>query len=148
MPAAESDAAVFLTEEAYASLCVSARWLHRAPPAALRPGVDAASAPLPLPADDPLPQPRHAAAGGHSALSWEEHAWYLRACQPDAEARLTPEELDRLRRLTDVVAAEQAAYARERASSGADAQALRFYDPAVAQQVREARLCAHATPPR
>jgi hypothetical protein len=41
--------------------------------------------------------------------------------------------------LSSTVAAEQAVYARERATGGADAEALRFMHPDVAEQARSKR---------
>ena len=147
-------APVFVTEAAYTAHSVAARWLHRAPSAAEQQArasavaalngaaaaLDEAVAP---PAEAQTEASRGAAGGGqsHSALSWEEHAWFLRHSAPDAASRLTPAELKRLQLLGDAVAAEQAAYARERATGGADAEALRFLHPDVAEQARAQLHC-------
>jgi hypothetical protein len=142
------DAPVFVSEDAYAALSLSARWLRRAPAvagAARQDTRDAGEAGAPVRA----PQPRaytaraalpraDASAQCHSSLTWEEHAWYLRACLPDVAARLTPEELERVRQLAGVVAAEQAAYVQERVASAADEEALRYFHPDVAAQARAA----------
>ena len=135
---------VFVSEAAYTEQSVAARWLHRVPTAAeqqARAGAAAAlnqGTTLAQPSEAQPEAGRGAAGGGlsHSALSWEEHAWFLRHSAPDAAARLMPAEHKRLQLLSDTVAAEQAAYARERASSGADADALRFMHPDVAEQAR------------
>ena len=146
MPAGAAGASasppVFVTEAAYAAHSVAARWLHRAPTAAEQQARASAAATL----DQAVAQPseaqpeaaRDAVGGGqsHSALSWEEHAWFLRHSVPDAAARLTPAELERLRLLSNTVAAEQAAYTRERATGGADAESLRFMHQDVAAQAR------------
>ena len=143
---------MFVSEAAYTEHSIAARWLHRAPTAAEQRARDGAAAALDegtlAPSSEVEAPPdagREAAGGGqcHSALSWEEHAWFLRHSAPDSAARLTPAEHKRLQMLGDTVAAEQAAYLRERVSGGADADALRFLHPDVAEQ---ARGCA--APPR
>ena len=134
---------VFVSEAAYTEHSVAARWLHRAPTAAEQRARAAAVAALDqgtvAPPSETMAPPEagyETACGGqtHSALSWEEHAWFLRHSAPDAAARLTPAERTRLQLLSDTVAAEQAAYARERASGGAGADALRFLHLDVAEQ--------------
>jgi hypothetical protein len=133
---------VFVSEAAYTEHSVAARWLHRAPTAAeqhARAGAAAALDEAAAPPGEAPQEPSRGAAGGghsHSALSWEEHAWFLRNSTPDVAARLTPAELQRLQLLSTTVAAEQAAYSHERATGGADAEALRFLHPDVAEQAR------------
>ena len=147
--AADGDEA-FVTEAAYSAHSLTARWLHRAPVAGGVAANDEETVPAGAGAGAAAreSQPCAAPVAGlhgagtsalrHSSLTWEDHAWYLRASLPDVSARLTPAELERLRRLEVAVAAEQAAYARERAAAGASAEALRFYHPDVAAQARRA----------
>ena len=129
--------AVFVSEDAYVALSATTRWLHRIPAAGATPGPSRDDGAASVPQDTQrIPAATRGHAAPHSSLSWEEHAWYLRVSQPDAAARLPAAELERLLRMSETVAAEQAVYAAERASTGAGADSLRFLRPDVSAQAR------------
>lgn len=100
---------MFVDRATYEELSVHARWLFG------RRSVAAAGAAVPPPA------PR-------SALSWEDHAWFLRAQAVSARGPLPSGEAARLALLAPAVAAEQAAYLRDRTAQ-VDPAALRWLSP-------------------
>jgi len=123
----------WISEASYLELSVSARWLHRTPPAAEVEAGAREQAPPALPtAAEGAAEASHASLR-HSRLTWEEHAWFLRS--REAAARLTEEEGERLRRLEGAVAAEQDAFRAQRVAD-ADVVALRLYQPHVAERAR------------
>ena len=127
---------MWVSEAEYLEHSACARWLAREPPP-----------PLPIPrapaaneaaARDSglLKGQQPAAPGQHSALSWEEHAWYLRHRAPEQAERLSQADTARLQRLHALVVAEQAAF-REQRGAATDVAVLRTYQPRVAEQVRQ-----------